>query len=81
MLGFDTFPFWRFGRTAPISSAVNDLGQYKERLAAGNPDQQPMFTSFYTDGVIWPNGTKEPVDIVIFATGYRPQLPYLQLHV
>ncbi|WP_199615074.1 flavin-containing monooxygenase [Paenibacillus alkalitolerans] len=78
LIGFDTFPFWRFGKTAPISSAVNDTGRYKERVAAGKPDQQPMFTSFYQDGVIWPNATKEPVDTVIFATGYRPHLPYLQ---
>lgn len=78
LIGFDTFPFWRFGKTAPSSSAVNDSGGYKEKVAAGKPDQQPMFTSFYEDGVIWPNGTKEPVDTVIFATGYRPYLLYLQ---
>lgn len=78
LIGFDTFPFWRFGKTAPSSSAVNDSGGYKEKVAAGKPDQQPMFTSFYEDGVIWPNGTKEAVDTVIFATGYRPHLPYLQ---
>ncbi|MEK3979706.1 NAD(P)/FAD-dependent oxidoreductase [Psychrobacillus sp. FSL K6-2836] len=77
-IGFDKFPFWRFGKTAPSSSAVNDTGKYKERIIAGKPDQQPMFTSFYENGVIWPNGTKEQVDTVIYATGYRPQLPYLQ---
>ncbi|TQR21758.1 NAD(P)-binding domain-containing protein [Psychrobacillus vulpis] len=78
LIGFDAFPFWRFRKTAPSSSAVNDTGQYKERLAGGKPDQQQMFTSFYENGVIWPNGIKEPVDTVIYATGYRPQLPYLQ---
>jgi putative flavoprotein involved in K+ transport len=78
LIGFDTFPFWRFGKTAPSSSAVNDSGQYKQKVAAGKPVQQPMFTSFYEGGVIWPNGTKEPVDTVIYATGYRPQLPYLK---
>lgn len=78
VIGFDTFPFWLFGKKAPSSSAVNDSGQYKERLAAGLPDQQPMFKSFYSHGVIWPNGTKEPVDTVIYATGYRPNLPYLK---
>ncbi|RED75998.1 flavin-containing monooxygenase [Cohnella phaseoli] len=49
--GIDTFPFWRLGKTAPSSPSVIDLGQYKERLAAGKPDQQPMFTSFYEGGV------------------------------
>ncbi|MBO1511707.1 flavin-containing monooxygenase [Metabacillus bambusae] len=74
----DTFPFWRFGKEVPIPSAVADLGDYKARLEAGKPDQQKMFTSFYSDGVIWPDGTNEPVDTVIFATGYRPNLSYLK---
>lgn len=77
-IGFDAFPFWRFGKTAPSSRAVNDPGGYKAKVAAGKPDAQPMFTSFFEEGVIWPNGTKEAVDTVIFATGYRPHLPYLQ---
>ncbi|WP_312500448.1 flavin-containing monooxygenase [Bacillus luti] len=76
VLGVDTFPFWRFGKTAPSSGGVIDLGDYKERLARGNPDQRSMFTSFYTDGVVWPDGKKEPIDTVIFATGYHPNLSY-----
>ncbi|MBT2756805.1 NAD(P)-binding domain-containing protein [Mesobacillus foraminis] len=76
--GLDTFPFWRFGKTIGTASAVIDLAQYKERIAEGRPNQQPMFTSFYKDGVIWPDGKKEPVDTVIFATGYRPSLAYLR---
>ncbi|MGG6447685.1 NAD(P)-binding domain-containing protein [Pseudobacillus badius] len=75
--GFDTFPFWRFRKKVPILDGVIDLGDYKERLATKNPDQQPMFTSFYPDGVVWPDGKMEPVDIVIFATGYRHNHPYL----
>lgn len=78
LIGFDSFPFWRFGKKVPSPGSVIDLDQYKERLAEGKPDQQPMFTSFYTNGVIWPDGKKEPVDTVIYATGYRPHLPYLQ---
>ena len=37
-----------------------------------------MFTSFNEDSVIWPNGINEPVDTVIYVTGFRPQFPYLQ---
>lgn len=37
-----------------------------------------MFTSFYENGVIWPNGNKESVDTLIFATGHKPQYPYLK---
>lgn len=78
VIGFDTFPFWRLGRRPPSPSGVIDSGQYQEKVTAGKPDQQPMFTSFYEGGVIWPSGAKEPVDTVIFATGYRPHLPYLE---
>ncbi|MEH7226625.1 NAD(P)/FAD-dependent oxidoreductase [Bacillus sp. JJ1566] len=77
VVGLDTFPFWRFGKMALIPGGVSDLGDYKERLSKGNPDQKHMFKSFYTDGVIWADGKKEPVDTVIFATGYRPNLSYL----
>jgi putative flavoprotein involved in K+ transport len=78
VLGIDTFPFWWFGRNAPSSKRVIDLGNYKDRLAAGKPGQRPMFISFYNDGVIWPDGTKERVNTVIFATGYRPYLAHLK---
>lgn len=78
-LGLDTFPFWRFGKQAPVPKSVADLGDYKQKLEAGKPDQRDMFTSFYPDGIVWPDGTKEAVDTVIFATGYRPNYSYLNL--
>jgi putative flavoprotein involved in K+ transport len=46
-------------------------------LAAGRPDQRPLFTHFTENGVAWSDGTVEPVDSVIFATGYRAQPAYL----
>ncbi|MFF2447802.1 flavin-containing monooxygenase [Neobacillus sp. NPDC058068] len=76
--GFDTFPFWRFGKTTPSSNSVIDLGQYSEQLAQGSPDQQPMFTSFDSDGVIWSEGRNEKVDTVIFATGYQNNITHLK---
>lgn len=77
-VGLDTFPFWRFGKKPPSPSSVADLDDYKARLKAGKPDQRTMFTSFYSEGVVWPDGMKEPIQTVIFATGYRPNLSYLQ---
>ena len=38
--------------------------------------RRPMFTAFDRDHVIWPDGTREKVDTVVFATGYRPHLDY-----
>ncbi|REJ11684.1 MAG: monooxygenase [Paenibacillaceae bacterium] len=77
-VGLDTFPFWRFGKKPPISRAVADLDDYRRRIQSGKPDQRPMFTSLYSEGVVWPDGTEEPVQTVIFATGYRPNLSHLQ---
>ena len=37
-----------------------------------------MFTALDRDRVIWPDGTPEHVDTVLFATGYRPDLGYLR---
>lgn len=37
----------------------------------------PMFTRFTSDGVTWPDGQAEPVDAVIFATGFKPALTHL----
>lgn len=77
IIGFDNFPFWRFRKTAPQSNSVIDLGQYKKKIKDGKPDQRKMFTSFYSDGVVWADGSKEPFDTVIFATGYKSYLPHL----
>jgi putative flavoprotein involved in K+ transport len=36
-----------------------------------------MFDRLTRDGVVWADGTAEPVDAVILATGYRPDVDYL----
>ena len=65
VLGVDTFPFWRFGKTAPSSGGVIDLGDYKERLARGIQIKGLCLHLLHTDGVVWPDGKKEPIDTVI----------------
>jgi putative flavoprotein involved in K+ transport len=75
--GFDDLPLeW----LAPLltSTFVLDPGKYSEALAAGLLDRRPMFTAFDADAVVWADGERERVDTVIFATGYRPDLDYLQ---
>ncbi|PFG69074.1 putative flavoprotein involved in K+ transport [Propionibacteriaceae bacterium ES.041] len=52
--------------------------KYRKALEAGRPDQRPMFAAFASDCVVWPDGSQEQVDAVVFATGYRPHLPYLR---
>ncbi|ERL56998.1 ArsO family NAD(P)H-dependent flavin-containing monooxygenase [Psychrobacter aquaticus] len=37
----------------------------------------PMFRQFTEQGVIWADGSKEPIDTVIWCTGFQPQLDHL----
>ncbi len=64
---------WLYDRSTP----VYDTGKYRAAIATGRPDRKPMFKSFTEEGVMWSNESRERVDSVIFATGYRPHLPYL----
>jgi putative flavoprotein involved in K+ transport len=75
--GFDDLPLeW----LAPLltSTLVLDPGTYREALASGLLDRRPMFTAFDGETVVWADGSRERVDSVVFATGYRPDLGYLQ---
>ncbi len=56
---------------------VQDPGPYKAALDAGRLDRRPMFTALEGDAVVWSDGSRERVDVVLLATGYRPNLPYL----
>lgn len=64
---------WVGDRSLPAYLSDRD----RAALAAGRPDQRPMFTRFVQEGVAWPDGSREAIDTVIFATGYRPNLGYL----
>ena len=37
-----------------------------------------MFRRLDATGVVWQDGTREDVDAVLLATGYRPELSYLR---
>ena len=38
---------------------VVDTGKYRHALESRQLDRRPMFTAFGTDGVVWPDGTRE----------------------
>lgn len=75
--GLDTAPIGRFLRRPP-TVPVFDAGVYRAALAARAPERRPMFTAADGATLTWPDGTRETVDAVILATGYRPDLPYLE---
>ncbi|MGW7531696.1 flavin-containing monooxygenase [Amycolatopsis sp. NPDC054798] len=74
--GFDALPIGHLLRTPP-HMPVNDDGRYRRALAARRPDQRRMFTGIDGTQLTWPDGTREHVDTIILATGYRPNLSYL----
>jgi putative flavoprotein involved in K+ transport len=56
---------------------VLDDGRYRAALATGNPDALPMFSRLDEHQVVWADESGEHIDAVILATGYRPNLAYL----
>jgi len=50
----------------------------RRAIEAGKPDQRRMFTSIDGDIVTWSDGSSEKVDTILMATGYRPDVSYLQ---
>lgn len=75
--GLDRLPL---GRLLDVSepAGVLDDGTYAAAVAAGRPDRRPMFSRFTERGVVWADGEEEAVDAVLLATGYRPNLGYLE---
>ena len=75
--GLDTS---RLGLRLLRGAATNvlDDGRYRAAIAAGNPDRRPLFTTLTSDGVVWADGSREEVDVLLLATGYRPNVAYLE---
>lgn len=75
--GFDMLPLGLWFDLKDSNHVIDD-GTLRRAVEAGQPDARAMFTRFTADGVIWPDGSRESVDTVIYATGYRPDnMPYL----
>lgn len=74
--GFDSLPAaWLKQITG--GSVITDSVGFQDTLAAGLLDVRPMFCGFENERVLWSDGSSEPVDAIILATGYRPNLDYL----
>lgn len=56
---------------------VLDTGGYESALQSETFRRRPMFAALDADSVLWADGRREPVDVVLLATGYRPSLGYL----
>jgi putative flavoprotein involved in K+ transport len=70
----------RAGKALP--SIVSGTGVPKTRRIAaaierGLLEQRPMFDHLEPYAVVWPDGTRERIDAIIWATGFRPDLRHL----
>ncbi|WP_134742237.1 FAD-dependent oxidoreductase [Nocardioides sp. 503] len=72
----------RVRRGLPPASVVSVTGlalREQERAAEqlGAYQRRPMFASVEPDGVRFPDGTFEPAEIILWATGFRPAVTHL----
>ena len=57
---------------------VIDIGGYRKSIKRGELDIRKIYERFTETGVVWPDGTAEDIDIVLYATGYEPKYQWLQ---
>ncbi|WP_433506562.1 NAD(P)-binding domain-containing protein [Pseudonocardia halophobica] len=50
---------------------------YREGIESGVLARRPMFSRITPDGVAWADGTTEPADVILWATGWRPAVGHL----
>ena len=74
--GIDTAPIGRLLKHPP-TAPVLDTGIYRDAVRSARPDCRPMFERAEHDTVVWSDGSREHVDTILLATGYRPDLDYL----
>ena len=72
----------RVRRGAPPASVVSVTGlalrdQEREAERLGAYHRRPMFDRIEPAGVRWADGTLEPVDVILWATGFRPAVGHL----
>ena len=72
----------RVRRGLPPRSVVSVTGlalreQEREAERRGAYERRPMFERVEPDGVRWTDGTFEPVDVILWATGFRPTIAHL----
>jgi putative flavoprotein involved in K+ transport len=74
--GLDRLPLGRLFDVSEPGGVVDD-GIYAAAVRSGRPDRRPLFSRFTESGVLWDDGREEPVDAVLLATGYGPNVGYL----
>lgn len=69
------------GRPVPPPASLGDIVMVepvRDARARGVLQSVPPFERFTEDGVVWGEGRSEPIDAVIWCTGFRPALEHLR---
>lgn len=61
----------------PSLGDIVQIAPVREALQRGALESVRPFTAFTEQGVIWPDGREETIDVVIWCTGYRAVLGHL----
>lgn len=77
MSRIDRVPVGRWLRRHPRQPVIDLERRYSTAVARGRPARRAMFTAIEGDHVLWPDGSRERVDAIIVATGYRPAVEHL----
>lgn len=64
-------------RLLPATQPVLDDGRYRAAFRTGAVRWRPMFSRIDGGHVVTADGDSHAADVLLFATGYRPHLPYL----
>jgi hypothetical protein len=69
------------GRTPDPPRSLGDIvavPAIREARERGALEARPMFSRFTESGVVWPDGTEDRVDVIIWAIGFEPALEHLE---
>lgn len=64
-------------RSVVAETGLPDRGRFATARRAGVLVRHPMFDRLEVDGPVWADGTRWPADVVIWATGFRPEVDHL----
>lgn len=64
-------------RSVVAETGLPDRGRWAEARRAGVLERHPMFARLEEDGPVWDDGTRWPADVVLYATGFRPEVDHL----
>jgi len=64
-------------RSVVSETGLPDRGRFGEARRTGVLERHPMFTRLERDGPAWADGSRWPADVVLWATGFRPEVDHL----